>query len=110
MQNTQHNRPSLNSTKQHNKTSSGDDKLRGAICGAIDSLETGSDTGTYTVDNDGDELAKGEKVEYPLREPNIVEDNNGLKNQKLEDDSEWVSEWASKTTSMEVKDGNHTRH
>lgn len=94
----------MNSTNQHDKTSSGDN-IRGAICGAIDTLETGSNTGTYTVDNDGEELAKeGEKVEYRLRESNRLGDNNGLKNQKQEDNSEWVSEWASKTTSMEVKD------
>jgi len=93
-----------NDTSHDNKTSCDDGKksVTDPNCGHVEPFGAESDTGTYTVENDedGDDLRKeGEGVTSPSEcRKEVV----GLKNQEVEKgSSEWVSEWASKTTSME---------
>ena len=95
-----------NDTSHDNKTSCDDGKksVTDPNCGHVEPFGAESDTGTYTVENDedGDDLRKeGEGVTSPSEcRKEVV----GLKNQEVEKgSSEWVSVWASKTTSMEVK-------
>ena len=94
-----------NDPSQANKTSC-DSKIKTVTDPNIEPSGTGSDTGTYTVENEedgqdlrveGEEFASTESTECRKE---VV----GLKNEDVDTgSSEWVSEWASKTTSMEVR-------
>ena len=62
---------------------------------------TGSDTGTYTVENEEDE-DKLKLADKAVTSP-CLEEDKGFRSEEIQtESSRWVSEWASKTTSMEV--------
>ena len=62
---------------------------------------TGSDTGTYTVENEEDEDKL--KVANKAVTPPYRKGDKGFGSEEIESESSrWVSEWASRTTSMEV--------
>ena len=91
-----------NDPSQANKTSC--DSKKTLTDPNLEPSGTGSDTGTYTVENevDGDVLrVEGEEV---ASTPECRKEVVGLKNEDVDTgSSEWISEWASKTTSMEVR-------
>jgi len=61
---------------------------------------TGSDTGTYTVENEEDE-DKLKLADKAVASP-CLEEDKGFRSEEIQtESSRWVSEWASKTTSME---------
>ena len=89
-------------TSQENKTRDGeleivtDRKYR-----HFEPSGTGSDTGTYTVENEEDE-DKLKLADKAVASP-CLEEDKGFRSEEIQtESSRWVSEWASKTTSMEV--------
>ena len=96
-------------SSEENKTCSYDNKIKTLTkddYGNTEAAGTGSDTGTYTVENeeDGDDLKVEGKGDASHSDGGI--EIIGLDSKKVDTlSSEWVSDWASKTTSMEVRGG-----
>lgn len=104
-----------NTEPSHEDNTSYDDGKKNTVtdpnCGHLEQSGTGSDTGTYTVENeeDGDDLRQESEVVISSSECRV--EDVKLKSEEVETgSSEWVSEWASNTTSMEVRDVSEVEH